>query len=190
MKQLKKSQSGFSAVELLLALLIIAVVAFGGFYVWHSNKKDTTDSNNKNSTSNSSTSSSSKTDNTAYLEISKYHSRLPLTSELSSLKLGELEPGQLGLIGETVQVLAPELDANYTCTVAEGTTAQANLGSVTISKEKYDGTGQYKPTATTKVGDYYYAFFPSFGCYEGQSLTKFDNLKSAFSSQFSKLESF
>ncbi len=38
-ENLRNDQSGFSAVEALLIVLIISVVGFGSYYVWHSHKK-------------------------------------------------------------------------------------------------------------------------------------------------------
>jgi hypothetical protein len=59
--KLRSSQKGFGAVELILILVIIGLIAGGGFYVWKNKDKDT-DSSAKTSTSASSipaTSSSS-----------------------------------------------------------------------------------------------------------------------------------
>jgi hypothetical protein len=38
---MKKNQSGFSMVEVILVLIFITLVGFVGWYVWHSNAKDT-----------------------------------------------------------------------------------------------------------------------------------------------------
>jgi len=40
--ELKNSKSGFTVVEALLIILVLAVVSFGGYYVWHSQHKTNT----------------------------------------------------------------------------------------------------------------------------------------------------
>jgi plastocyanin len=37
---MKNNQKGFGAIEILLLLLVLAVVGFGGYYVWNSNREN------------------------------------------------------------------------------------------------------------------------------------------------------
>jgi predicted negative regulator of RcsB-dependent stress response len=72
MENMKKPQEGFSAVEALLILIIVAILGGVGWYVWHANNEA-----DKNLTSASNTSSlSNKTDKSnGYFVIKEWNVR-------------------------------------------------------------------------------------------------------------------
>jgi plastocyanin len=37
---MRKNQKGFGALEILLLLILISIVSFGSYYVWHNNRND------------------------------------------------------------------------------------------------------------------------------------------------------
>lgn len=61
MGKIKKDQAGFSAVEALIILVVVGLLAFAGWYVWRHNHKQNT---NKTTPASNTTTSTKKTDNT------------------------------------------------------------------------------------------------------------------------------
>jgi hypothetical protein len=99
MNKLSKNQKGFTVVEALLFILIVAVIGFGGYYVWHTqhNKKTpvtTTSTSSKSSTSTKPITTATTTPNpyagwkqycsTYEKSCFKYPSTWTLTNECSS----------------------------------------------------------------------------------------------------------
>jgi prepilin-type N-terminal cleavage/methylation domain-containing protein len=80
------NQSGFGLVEVLLVILVLSVIGFGGYYVYHSQKtkSPTSSSQDKGATNTSKTSTTTKyivvEDNQAYLDIKEWAVRIPLKS--------------------------------------------------------------------------------------------------------------
>lgn len=60
---MKKNQSGFSAVELLILLVVIGLIGGAGWYVWQSKSKNSS-SNNTQTTQNEASKQNSEADNT------------------------------------------------------------------------------------------------------------------------------
>ena len=61
MNKISKSENGFGAVEILLLVLILVVVGFGGYYVWYTQHKTNADKTTTNSSVNPAKSAPSKT---------------------------------------------------------------------------------------------------------------------------------
>ncbi|MDB5176292.1 MAG: hypothetical protein JWM81_1150 [Candidatus Saccharibacteria bacterium] len=187
MKQSIHSQKGFGAVEALIIILILAVIGFGGYYVWNSNKDDA--QSTKTAATTDSTPSNENSSSTKYFTIAEFGVRLPLTSELSGLKAGAAVESSFDTKNMSVNVLAPELDADYTC-AADSDGTKASLGGIMINTSGNPGSGQYTPAATKKIGDTYYFYFESYGCFDGTAKTKFDGLKADFAKQFDNLQAY
>ena len=73
---MNKNQQGFAVIEGLLILLILAVVGFGGYYVYHTQHKTTTtnSSTTANSTSNNSSTTNDYSGWNSYTDTSKLFS--------------------------------------------------------------------------------------------------------------------
>lgn len=89
MKQLTKNQSGFTIIEGLLIVLVLAIIGFGGYYVYstqHKTKNSSSTSSNNSTSVNvknpSSTSSSSNPSATKYLDITQAKIKLPLANPI------------------------------------------------------------------------------------------------------------
>lgn len=92
MGKLRKNTDGFTAVELLLIVLIIIVLAFVGWYVYHTDHKPkatvlTTSTSSKQTTSGgTSTPSTSSSSSTKYITITQWGVRAPITNNSVSLE--------------------------------------------------------------------------------------------------------
>ena len=77
---MNKTQKGFALIEGLLITLILAIIAFGGYYVWHT--QTTTDKSSKAAVSASQSTPSSST-SSGYLTIKEWGVRAPYNGALS-----------------------------------------------------------------------------------------------------------
>jgi hypothetical protein len=87
MKRTKHSQTspGFSAVTLILALVIILGIGGVGWYVWHSRQtKPTTNTPSSNNTPNEETPVADQSEGGKYIVIKEWGIRIPLSEELQS----------------------------------------------------------------------------------------------------------
>lgn len=176
MKKYQSNQEGSSIVIILLVILVLAVIGFGGYFVWNSQQKDTE----------TTVTTSSATSETQYFTIASQNVRLPLTSELADLQPGAVEDSGYSSSDKTITVLAPQLDAGWTCEAsADGT--KGTIGTISITtQDKRSGPGE--PAVTKKVGAYTYGFEP--GGANCTSDPAYNELVTAFENQFSALESY
>jgi hypothetical protein len=180
-----KNQRGFSAVETLIIIIVLVAIGGVGYYIWHAKQTNKGSTNTKTLT-HQNTPSNNLTSNTAYLTISKQNIRLPLTSEISGLKAGMLEDSGYSESDKSVAVLAPELDANWTC-AADASGNKGTIGMISITTQaKRSGPGE--PAVTKKLGSYTYGFEP--GASNCTSDSKYSALVSAFEKQFNSLEAY
>lgn len=179
---MKQNQHGFSAVELLLVILVLAVLGFGGWYVWNANHKSSVTPQNTTS----STDASSSQTSTKYLTISGQGVRLPLTSELSGLSVGTVEDSGYSATDKSITIRASELDGDWTC-AADSNDIKGTIGTISITKQdKRSGPGN--PIVTKKIGETTYGFEP--GGSNCTTSSKYNDLVSAFEKQFTALESY
>jgi type II secretory pathway pseudopilin PulG len=80
----KTSQSGFAVVELLLTLILVAIIGFTGYYVWHSQKQTDKALNVANDAAQTITpKKTSIASSQKYLTISEWDVKVPLTADIS-----------------------------------------------------------------------------------------------------------
>jgi prepilin-type N-terminal cleavage/methylation domain-containing protein len=75
MNKIKDNQKGFGLIESLLVILIIAVIGFGGYYVWHTQRTKTPTITTTISTPTASTQQ--------YLTIKEWGVRVPMPSDVA-----------------------------------------------------------------------------------------------------------
>ncbi|HSW36811.1 MAG TPA: hypothetical protein VLG37_00375 [Candidatus Saccharimonadales bacterium] len=77
---IKKSQDGFGAIEVVLVIVVVGLIAFAGWYMWHSKKNPATNAGTSQATGSSSSSSAS-----SFLEIPEFGIKLKTSADISDL---------------------------------------------------------------------------------------------------------
>jgi len=77
---MKKNQSGFALIEGLLIILIIAIIGFGGYYVWHTQKQTDKTLDTAAATSQKAASTAAQAPAQKYLTIKEWGVKIPLTA--------------------------------------------------------------------------------------------------------------
>ena len=77
---MNKRQSGFALIEGLLIILILAIIGFGGYYVWHTQKQTDKTLDTAAATSQKAASTSAQASTQKYLLIKEWGVKVPLTS--------------------------------------------------------------------------------------------------------------
>lgn len=179
MNKLHKDTKGFTVVEGLLIILVIAVICLGGFYVWHtehktSTTKATTTAAVKSTYPGSKYTASPVTPAQQYLTISAWGVRVPYTLEdtLSASSQTCAEKGDAAgdtvNLGCQVTVNSQELASLVgSCTAkVSGTVGYFYRMGANDNYNNTNGSG-YTPVAQwaaqnpgqyTQIGSYYYAF--------------------------------
>lgn len=178
---MNKNEHGFSAVEVLLSVVIIGLVGFVAWYVWQAQQ-----TSNTASTQSQQQTSETTIPPSAYLTLADYKVRIPLNDKTGSLSLGDTKVSGYSDGDKTVAILAPELNDKWTC--GAGTDGQrGTIGSVSItSQEKRSGLGE--PVVSKKVGDYTYGF--ESGGANCTASPQYDELVDAFKIQFQQIEAY
>jgi len=182
---MKHKQSGFSAIVLLFVVLVVVGVSTAAWYVWRATQKDDS-AGGPQSTSKDGTASPSQDKPVAYLMIPEQHVRLPLNDELSGIRAGKFGVSPLHASDQSVPIVAPELDDDWTCEAAKDGT-KGTLGYISITSQlKRAGPGD--PAASKRIGDYTYGFEPGgSGCTKS---SKHQELTDAFKKRFQLLEAY
>lgn len=201
-----KKQSGFTIVEVLLVVLILSVVGFGGYYVWHSpNKADktydnsskssqaTSPSSKKTTTNTPSNSSTSTTQTQQYLTIAQWQVKIPLSVALSGMSYSVVDSH---IAGATAINISSSALTNLSCTRSDGSasTTSPNIGEIYQTQNPntaYAGTtfaNYMGADLARKVGSYYYYLSLSEGLGDCQLATAnantFDSMGSALRTAF------
>ncbi len=169
--KLVHSQSGFSALEVVLIIVVVGVIAGAGWFVWHAKKNNSTQSSNsqtsqaQDSTKASSGSADEKTSD-SYLTVSEWGVQIPRTAELSDVTYEMASDGNsatvesasvakacgssnLGMVGQLIRFTASEKDPE---------TGKA-------LKDLYG-------TRAVPVGSYYYVdVYPQASCSDDKAVT-------------------
>ena len=178
----KSNQKGFAAVEAILIAVVIALIGFVGWYVWHSNQqaKATLDAASKSAQSSAPKITKKKDTTTTitppYMIIKAWGVRAPYNDKLSL----EYELFSTSHIQYAV-FSSKELDASdKNCALYKtgGTIERYSSGDVYTLPETNESTGKtakeyattLKPSDYGHVGDYYFFFHPAQGeCGDSQS---------------------
>lgn len=184
-----KNEKGFSAVEGLLIILVVAVIGFGGYYVWHTQHKAkptaaiTTTSATKPATK--TTTSTPAAPVQKYVTISAWGVRVPYSgsdtlsaSDQTCTENGDAAGDTINL-GCSVDVTSQDL-ANSVGS-CQSTRATGKVGyfyrmGANDNYQETDGSG-FEPVAQwtaanpgqyTQIGRYYYAFAEIGAAWGGQ----------------------
>lgn len=207
---MNKNESGFSVVEGLLIVLVVAVIGFVGYFVWHTQHKTsivktsskvavkaTTSTPSK---STASTSTSSSTNNTKYLAITQWGVKLALNSPIDNATYSLVTNN--AYLPPSVFLSTATLDASQDCVSYYQQGAPANdptptfqyISQYTLSQTTslYEGgptitaeqAAVQSPSTYIKVGNYVYTFGHGNGepCSEQAS-----NILPAFETAFSTI---
>jgi len=181
---------GFAAVETVLIVVIIGLLAGVGYYVWHTNQqtKATLDAASKVAqsspakvTQKPTNSVSSQTSTTAYLTFSEWGVKIPLSPSISDAYYAYKN----GYVYLSVRSLS-----NTDCS-ADSTTLGAVTRFTADEKDTYSGELYIdEMKGATKVGSYYYAYVhPQAACSDDQSvLTKADTDMAAFKAAVTNIQ--
>ncbi len=144
---MKRVQRGFTIVEILLALLVVAALAFGGYYVWHTHQT-TKPANTSSNQTTKSTASTTKSSQFVFKELG-VQITLPDSLKDLSYRVENLKNDQGGT--STVLYLATLSmgDANGQCYNQQKLYANTPGGFGAI--DKIDG--QYSPSTAGPTQD-------------------------------------
>jgi hypothetical protein len=149
---MKNTQKGFALIESLLIILILVIIGFGGYFVWHTQKQT-----NKNNTDTVKVSQSSipPSSSQKYLTIEEWGVKVPLVADDSDAYY-------------TIDKLGGPNFANLSLKKWESTECGTTIGGIGgyfrftssdingITSETYLSENQSAP----KVGNYYYMYVP------------------------------
>lgn len=174
----KNFQKGFAALETILIIIILAIIGFTGWYVWHSSEqaKDT-----YSSASHTAQSHSATTEKTTqkYLTIKQWDVKVPLSS-------GIADAYYLYKSGNDTAYLSKAIYEGTNC-AADQTTLGAIVRFTADQKDSLnDGTMLSEHTDAVKIGDYYYFYMhPQAACDGGStnSMADFNDNKANVAGQ-------
>ena len=186
--KISKNEKGFSVFEGLLIILVVAVIGFGGYYVWHTQHKAkptaaiTTTSSTKPTTSTKTTTS---TPTQKYITISAWGVRVPYSgsdtlsaSDQTCTENGDAAGDTVNL-GCSVDITSQDLANSVgSCqsTRATGTVGYFYRMGINDNYSETSGAG-YEPVAQwtasnpgkyTNIGSYTYAFAELGAAWGGQ----------------------
>lgn len=186
--KISKNEKGFSAVEGLLIILVVAVIGFGGYYVWHTQHKAkptvaiTTKSATKPATS---TKTTTPTPTQKYITISAWGVRVPYSGSDTLSASGQTCTENGDAAGDTIN-LGCSVDVtsqNLANSVGscQSTRATGKVGyfyrmGANDNYQETDGSGfepvvqwaAANPGQYTQIGSYYYAFAEIGAAWGGQ----------------------
>ncbi|MDB5185394.1 MAG: hypothetical protein JWN38_1202 [Candidatus Saccharibacteria bacterium] len=154
MRKFQKQQDGFSAVEAILLLVIVAIVGFVGWYVLNANQNtDEVNAETRNTATAAASVAPTSKSTTAqkYLTIKEWGVRLPYGgTDTLSYTYGN----------SSVQVVSKQLADKYGCTSFGAGIFSRNHGTDTLDSggQTYAAAAKANPSAYVHVGDYYYGF--------------------------------
>lgn len=159
-----KNQKGFSAVILLLALVLVAIVSFTGYYVWNTQSNKKTNSQQTKTADDSvakkqtDTTATKPADTTKYLVIKEWGVKIPLTDTIADTTY-LYKNGYVYVSTDSLTKKYPECSTGKTTVYAYG-----RFGSMKDPVDAPGAEGQtygdIMPNAP-KVGSYYYYGTPA-----------------------------
>lgn len=162
----KLNSKGFSAVEVLLVMLIVAVLGGIGYYIYQArNKTDVSSSTAKteNSTQAAEKDEQAQSKEEAKTTVAIKDWNVKITQPTGETVVVSTPMGADNVTGAlgTVYVYVPKYDKNYTCGSSDGETNKAKV--VTIQKfssnSNIESNTKNQPDVTKTVGNYKYGIY-------------------------------
>lgn len=179
----KRYEKGFGVVEILLVILVIGLVIALG---WNFYNNRSTKSETSNSSQGANASGTSSNSSVQYLTLKDFKVRIPLSDKTSKLTLGTVGVSSYNQSDKAVSVLAPELDASWTCESTNG--EKGTIGTISITTQAVR-SGPNQPLVTKKIGNYTYGFESTAANCTSESAT-YQELVDAFKVQFESIEAY
>ncbi len=179
----KLNQKGFGAVELVLIIVVIIALGLIGYVILH--KQTAKKATPTTSTAVSPQSSTTTINGQTFIVIKDWGIRIPLDDTLKGVTVSTPQKSSYSDADTYVNILVPQLDSSYTCTVGPDG-VKGTIGTISqTTKAKRDGP--YEPLVTKKIGQNTYGFEAlQSGCFSDTKL--FDQISKDFQTQFAKAE--
>ncbi|HSH31456.1 MAG TPA: hypothetical protein VK963_02195 [Candidatus Saccharimonadales bacterium] len=175
-----KDQRGLVLLfEVILITLVLGVAGFAGYRAYQSSRKPVQTTNQEQPPAAQSS--------TTYLTIASTRVRIPLNDKTKNLKLGQVKPSFYDQNDKSAAIIAPELDAAWTCEKDADEQFRGTIGSISITTGA-KRSGPHEPIATKQVGGYTYGF--ETGGSNCAASPQYKELVDAFKVQFGLLESY
>jgi len=198
----KLSSKGFTAIETTIVILVVAVLAFGGWFIWSKTRKKDNTSTNSTTTQNQNQKNANKDQQTTdqsdggkYLVIKEWKVRLPLSESLR----GDAEYGIfLQNNGDQIAYFASKKVAAKTTTGDCGLTETSDSnghgmfgGAMALSRSASKPSDDENPELIFQKDGYWYTlgFANGGACYEGDTGAETGIFKSAMTAAARALES-
>lgn len=182
---MKHNQKGFSAVEVVIMLVIIGLIGATGWYVWQQRNKNTATPTQNTSSINPNSQIDDQSDSIKYLTLTDFKARIPLNDKTSGLQLGSVSTSGHNEADKNVEIIAPELDDSWTCEAVDG--VKGSIGSISVTTQK-KRSGPGEPAVAKTIGDYTFGFEPG-----GANCTdspQYQQLVDAFKVQFDQIQAY
>jgi type II secretory pathway pseudopilin PulG len=152
-------QKGFTAIEMIIIVVAVLTLGFGGWFVWHANHKDAkvasknTATAKKQSSDSTAQSQSGAGGETTYLKIPEWGVKLALTADTSDAYYDDITASSL----DSFSLRSHSLDAAPDCKTA----SQSVATIFRVAKDAPNEDGQpgklYRETQDGQViGNYFY----------------------------------
>lgn len=183
-----KNQKGFTVIEVLLVLILLSIVGFSGYYVYHTQKSSSTKpaiSTTASSTSagkdTTSTQTTTPSDSTQYLVIKEWGVKIPLSDAIKDAVYAYSVEYGAESAGLSTKTLAAYGDGCEAGGVGAGGIDRQTVTEHDQNAQKDDNMNY--PVYSIKVGNYYYQYISPQGACSGDD-------RSADNVQLSAIQAF
>ena len=194
------NQKGFTVIEGLLIIVAVTLIAFVGYYVWHTQKQTDKTLNQASSTSQKTATTASKTpvSSVKYLKITEWGVRIPYAgSDTYTYKSVYDNPDNASLADPNlISIVSLDLATKYQCTDGGAGMIHRNSPSdqvpsptdVTVGESVTQAASQ-SPGTYIKVNGYYYSWsHDQSACSDNVTVSAQSQASTAFEGFFKKIQ--